>query len=191
MRYTYGSRTVPTSLEGLSTASSLGLTEQPVHCAAYSSTLDVSLPLPNLVHYTRSIGGGGSEGSDEPPPTHTQLGEICTYQSLIQSSVQKSPQSLQLVAKGQDGLDASLLPPSTVRQSLKANKLQEAHSALTLSCPLRKRGTSQTATIPIQTALLCCLILVCVGLHTPNHIYTNTTTQSTLPTGAYLWYRLG
>ena len=76
MRYTYGSRTVPTSLEGLSTASSLGLTEQPVHCAAYSSTLDVSLPLPNLVHYTRSIdggggGGGGGEGGSEGSPSHT------------------------------------------------------------------------------------------------------------------------
>ena len=70
--------------------------------------------------------------------------------------------SLQRVAKRSvtdlTGQTQAVLPPSTVRQFLKANKLSysEGHAALTLSCPLCERETSQTVFINKTTGGLVC-----------------------------------
>ena len=72
------------------------------------------------------------------------------------------PASLQRVVKRPvtdlTGQTQAVLPPSTVRQSLKANKLSysESHAALTLSCPLCERETSQTVFINKTTGGLVC-----------------------------------
>ena len=84
---------------------------------------------------------------------------------------------------GHDGLDARLLPLLTVRQFLNVNKLSysEGHAALTLSCLLCERETSQTATIPTYSrqhyfTVLCYLhdTSVCRLYGPQSHTYTAT-----------------
>ena len=56
------------------------------------------------------------------------------------------------------GKTQAVLPPSTVKRFLEANKLphKEGHAALTLPCPLCERETSQTVFINKTTGGLVC-----------------------------------
>ena len=56
------------------------------------------------------------------------------------------------------GKTQAVLPPSTVKRFLEANKLphKEGHAALTLPCPLCKRETSQSVFINKTTGGLVC-----------------------------------
>ena len=86
------------------------------------------------------------------------------HRSLRRASIQRHLLSLsiQIVAKRSvtdlTGQTQAVLPPSTVKQFLKANKLSysEGHAALTLSCPLCERETSQTVFINKTTGGLVC-----------------------------------
>ena len=56
------------------------------------------------------------------------------------------------------GKTQAVLPPSTVKRFLEANKLphKEGHAALTLPCPLCERETSQSVFINKTTGGLVC-----------------------------------
>ena len=72
--------------------------------------------------------------------------------SLLLNRVTKRPVT-DLTGKTQ-----AVLPPSTVKRFLEANKLphKEGHAALTLTCPLCDRETSQTVFINKTTGGLVC-----------------------------------
>ena len=72
--------------------------------------------------------------------------------SLLLNRVTKRPVT-DLTGKTQ-----AVLPPSTVKRFLEANKLphKEGHAALTLTCPLCERETSQTVFINKTTGGLVC-----------------------------------